>query len=150
MAVPAPDKSLLRSEAPIEAETRRFGVSQSDASAIDEWIENVGHQWEMSARTIFGARLCIAELVNNVIEHGRARHDDDHLVLTLSRYNGAFGLEFMDTTGPFDPTNPVARAQDLTESIGGRGLMLIHAYARELGYRHDGRYNRTTLKIAFA
>ena len=115
---------------------------------LDDWVEEVGREWNISARTIFGARLCLAELVNNVIEHGRDRHDDDHIVVKLSRYDGGFEIEFMDTRGPFDPTGAVPRAQDLMDSIGGRGLMLIHAYASELGYRYDGRYNHTTLKIA--
>lgn len=122
-------------------------MSQSDARKIDDWVEEIGRQWEIGARTVFGARLCIAELVNNVIEHGSARGDDDHIVVTLTPHESGIAVEFMDTGWPFDPTGVVRRPEDLTESIGGRGLMLIHAYAGELGYHYDGRYNRTTLKI---
>jgi anti-sigma regulatory factor (Ser/Thr protein kinase) len=148
-AVPAFEANVRAGETPpLAVETRTFGVSQKDATVLDDWVEDVGRQWDMSARAVFGARLCIAELVNNVIEHGRARHEDDHVVVTLSRYDRGFGVEFMDTRGQFDPTVSIPRPKDLTESIGGRGLMLIRAFAGELGYRYDGRYNRTILKIA--
>lgn len=128
-------------------ETRTFGVNPADARKIDDWAADVGTRWEIGARTLFAARLCIAELFNNVIEHGIARRDDDHVVLTLNKQGAGMVVEFMDTRGQFDPTNITGRSERLTKSVGGHGMLLVRAYARELAYHHDGRYNHTILKF---
>lgn len=132
----------------VQIETRTFGVDAADARSIDDWAANVGGRWGIGARALFAARLCIAELFNNVVEHGTARRDDDHVVLTLKRQAPGIVVEFMDTRGQFDPTNTTGRSERLTKSVGGHGMLLVRAYARELKYSHDGRYNRTTLTIA--
>jgi anti-sigma regulatory factor (Ser/Thr protein kinase) len=133
-------------------ETRTFAANKIAAAAIDDWIVDVGRQWDKSPRTVFAARLCVAELAANAIEHGVARSNDDHVVVTLQGRDDGIGIEFMDTMEPFDPTaaavpKPDASPNAADASVGGRGLMLIRAYAEDLAYRHDGRYNRVTLKI---
>jgi anti-sigma regulatory factor (Ser/Thr protein kinase) len=60
------------------------------------------------------------------------------------------GVEFLDAGARFDPTGRVIAEQSDSagsSAISGRGLMLIRTYAKELAYRHDGTYNRVTLKI---
>ena len=59
----------------------------------------------------------------------------------------------MDTLAPFDPTsvaipNPTGSSDVAKASIRGRGLPLIAAYSEDVAYRHDGFYNRATLKVA--
>ena len=129
-------------------ETRTFGVNPADAGIMDNWAANIGGRWSVDARTLFAARLCIAELFNNVIEHGTNRSSDDHVVLTLKRQDTGLVVEFMDTRGKFDPTNTIGRSERLVKAVGGHGLLLVRAYASELGYHYDGKYNRTTLSIA--
>jgi hypothetical protein len=85
-------------------ETRTFGVSSEEVGAIDNWVEQVGLRWGESERTVFRARLCIAELAANV-------------------------------------------ASIESASERGRGLLLIHAYARDLSYCNDGTCNRVMLKV---
>src|SRR5262245_58103904 len=86
-----------------EMETRQFGMSGSEVAAIDSWLETVGTRWGASERAIFGARLCVAELAANALEHGRARADADHIVVTLRRLGGGIDVEFLDSRAPFDP-----------------------------------------------
>jgi anti-sigma regulatory factor (Ser/Thr protein kinase) len=129
-------------------ETRTFGVNPADARSMDDWAANVGGRWDIDTRTLFAARLCIAELFNNVIEHGTDRSGGDHVVLTLKRQDTGLVVEFMDTRGKFDPTNTIGRSERLVKAVGGHGLLLVRAYSSELGYHHDGKYNRTTLRIA--
>jgi anti-sigma regulatory factor (Ser/Thr protein kinase) len=141
----------------VETETRTFAAGRGDIGAIDEWIEGVGRRWDASARTRFRARICVAELAANVIEHGVARSDNDHIIVTLSRSGDGIAIEFMDAREPFDPTLTPVAAQGALEpasiesaAIGGRGLGLVRAYAKDVSYRRDGRYNRVTLKIKSA
>jgi len=134
----------------VAVESRTFRVSTDDVGAIDSWIEQVAAQWGESERTVFRARLCIAELAANVVEHGIARSDRDRIVVTLRHLGDGIGVEFLDSCGPFDPTvAAVAAGAASIESVsdGGRGLMLVRAYAHDISYSNDGTCNRITLKI---
>jgi len=135
------------------AETRTFGISAGEIGALDCWIEAVGARWGASARTVVGARLCVAELAANVLEHGVAKADagPDRITVTLGRCADGIKIEFVDTRGPFDPTRAVAAAPAASlESADprGRGLRLLQAYARDLAYSRDGARNRVTFRIA--
>ena len=143
------------------AETLTFDAEPKEVERIDAWIETTGRRWGASQKTIFGARLCVAELFANAIEHAGAKSGHDRIIVTLARrgeglgHEGlghqGLGIEFLDTCAPFDPTAfAIAERPDSIDAIAanGRGLMLIRAYAREFAYRHDGTYNRVTLVIA--
>jgi anti-sigma regulatory factor (Ser/Thr protein kinase) len=68
----------------------------------------------------------------------------------LAQSSDGIGIEFMDSREPFDPTRVAIEAPaDSIEAadIGGRGLMLLRAYGKDIAYRHDGTYNRVLLKI---
>jgi anti-sigma regulatory factor (Ser/Thr protein kinase) len=139
---PAADETM-------SAETRTFEVDR-DAGKIDDWIEMVGRRWGENQRTIFGARLCVAELAANVIEHGIAKSGRGHIIVTLTRLSDGIGIEFMDSYARFDPTGGAIAKQPASidsATVNGRGLLLVHAYSAELAYRHDGIYNRVTLRI---
>jgi serine/threonine-protein kinase RsbW len=152
-----PDATLADRPPPTDkasAQTRTFGVDRQDVGAIDDWIGQIGQQWGVGERIIFRARLCVAELAGNVIEHGipaRARRsDDDHMIVSLRRCGDGMEIEFLDSRAPFDPIQQAVVAPVGTiESApaGGRGLALIRAYAGDLAYRHDGTYNRVTFKM---
>jgi anti-sigma regulatory factor (Ser/Thr protein kinase) len=131
-------------------ETRIFEIDRNEVARADEWIEALGRRWGESPRTIFGARICVAELFANVIEHGIGKSDRDRITVTLARRHDGIGIEFLDTCARFDPTAVAAPVQgNSIESvtIDGRGLMLVRAYAKEFIYRCDSSGNRITLRI---
>jgi anti-sigma regulatory factor (Ser/Thr protein kinase) len=136
----------------LAVESKTFGVSVADVGAIDNWIERIALQWGESERTVFRTRLCVAELAANVVEHGIARSGDDRIVVTLRHIGDGIGVEFQDSCGPFDPTaEAVALKPPLeSEGPGGRGLMLLRAYAKDIAYSNDGTCNRVILKIKSA
>jgi anti-sigma regulatory factor (Ser/Thr protein kinase) len=142
----------------VAVERKTFGVSAEDVSAIDRWVEQVAARWGESERTAFRARVCIAELATNVVEHGIAQPGDDRIMVTLQHFGDGIGVEFLDSRGPFDPTAhalaaeaDAAKATSIeTVSPGGYGLMLVRAYGSDIAYSHDGRGNRITLKIRSA
>jgi anti-sigma regulatory factor (Ser/Thr protein kinase) len=132
--------------------SRRFDVTKIAVAALDDWIAEVGRQWNKNPRTVFAARLCVAELASNAVLHGVTHSDDDHLVVTLRCCDDGIEIEFIDTLAPFDPTsvaipNSTGSSDVAKASIGGRGLLLIAAYSEDVAYRHDGLYNRATLKV---
>ena len=133
-----------------QVETRVFGVTRDNVAAIDDWLEEIGARWRVDDRTMFGARLCIAELAANTLEHGVAISGEDHIIVTARRHPLGVELDFLDSRVPFDPTAKPARLRPETlESADarGRGLSLIHSYADKLTYSHDGTYNRIKLTI---
>lgn len=134
----------------VAAHTRTFGVSRDEVSAIDSWVEKVAAQWGESGRAVFGARLCIAELAANVLEHGGPRSSDDHIIVTICRLDDGIGIEFLDSRAAFDPTAKAVASKSASSEcvgVGGLGLMLLQARADELTYFNDGTYNRVKLKI---
>lgn len=131
-------------------ETLTFEAERAEAGRIDAWIETVGKRWGTDEKTIFGARLCVAELFANTLEHGGAKSGRDRITVTLARRRDGLGIAFLDTCAPFDPTAwAIAEQPDSIDAVtaSGRGLRLIRAYAAEFAYRRDGTCNRITLGI---
>ncbi len=128
---------------------RTFGVSEGDVTAIDDWIERVAEKWAISQRAAFRARLCVAELAANVLEHGSKNADGGHIVVTIREATDGVEVEFLDSLGPFDLTRAPETPSPPSE-VGGWGLKLVRAYAKELSYVNDGRYNRVRFKISSA
>jgi len=133
-----------------DGETRTFRVTPDGISAADAWIEEVGRNWGIAERTAFGARICVAEIAANVLEHGAAPEGQAHLGVTLRRRDSGLDVEITDSGRPFDPTTvPERPVSDSIEAaqIGGLGLRLVRSYASEVTYRHDGICNRLTLHL---
>jgi serine/threonine-protein kinase RsbW len=132
-----------------QAETR-VGVSRDEVAAIDDWLEQIGARWGVNERTMFRARLCIAELAANTLEHGTAISGEDHIIVTMRRRRFGLELEYLDSRAPFDPTARPAKLREETLETAdarGRGLALIHSFVDKLTYAHDGTYNRVGLTI---
>jgi serine/threonine-protein kinase RsbW len=130
--------------------SRAFGISPRDVALIDDWLEQVGGAWGADTRTMFRVRLCVAELAANAVEHGVPRPGADEMVVTLWRVPDGIAVEFRDSRAPFDPTVPPLppRVDSIaTAEPSGRGVLLLHAYARNLAYAHDGTHNRVTLTV---
>jgi anti-sigma regulatory factor (Ser/Thr protein kinase) len=125
---------------------RTFQVSLEEVSDIDDWVESVAAESGANERAAFMARLCIAELAANVLEHSVPRSSSDHIVITIKRLADGIGIEFLDSRAAFDPTSKPLAGSDPSNG-GGRGLMLLQAYADELTYTNDGSYNRIKFKI---
>lgn len=131
-------------------ETQTFGISADDIAAIDRWIGTVGGRWGLSERIVFGARLCLAELAANTLEHGGAARGNDRITVAVRRVGDGIEIEFTDARAAFDPTRIAPAASPhagVMKPPGGLGLKLIRAYADEVSYRDDGVHNRITLKI---
>lgn len=137
---------MLASVVTDDAQEKAFAVTVEAVTAIDCWIENIASQWGLSERVAFGARLCIAELAANVLEHGVPRPREDQIVIKLDRLRDGIEVEFADTRERFDPTAARPPMDDAVNG-GGRGLLLLHSYTSDLTYVTDDRYNRTRFTI---
>jgi anti-sigma regulatory factor (Ser/Thr protein kinase) len=136
-----------------DGQTRTFRATPEEISAADTWIEEVGRGWGIAERTTFGARICVAEIAANVLEHGAALAEPAQFGVTLRRADSGLDVEITDSGRPFDPTTvPERPAADAIETahIGGLGLHLVRSYASAVTYRHDGVCNHLTLHLRAA
>jgi anti-sigma regulatory factor (Ser/Thr protein kinase) len=130
-----------------DVQTRTFSVTADGVAAMDTWLEHLADQWNLSEKAAFGARLCLAELAANVLEHGTARSSDDHIIVTIDRLGDGIEVEFRDSRESFDPTNPT-RLPEIRANGGGRGLALLQTFARDLTYIAEPDCNRTKFRVA--
>jgi anti-sigma regulatory factor (Ser/Thr protein kinase) len=125
---------------------RVFGANSRSVSSIDDWVMAIAVDLGIDGRTAFAGRVCIAELADNVIEHGSPAADDQ-IVLSIGTTDGAMNIEFQDTVRAFDPTTIVGRPPHSEAYEGGRGLMIVKSYSDTLEYWHDGHRNNVKLRI---
>jgi anti-sigma regulatory factor (Ser/Thr protein kinase) len=136
-----------------DGQSRTFRATPEDISAADAWIEEVGRHWGIAERTTFRARICVAEIATNVLEHGASAAGSAEFDVTLRRRGDGLDLEITDSGRPFDVTTaPDAEVPHSLETarIGGLGLHLVRSYAEDISYRHDGVRNRLKLHLPAA
>jgi anti-sigma regulatory factor (Ser/Thr protein kinase) len=133
-----------------ESETRSYIATPDRLADIDDWIEHAGEAWRLPADVVFRARVCVAEILANLLEHGRVRPDGDDIRVTLRPCPPALDLEVLDSGRPFDPTGRAAAAATApaSDALGGRGLRLLGSYASDMSYRRNGRWNVLSLCVA--
>jgi anti-sigma regulatory factor (Ser/Thr protein kinase) len=136
-----------------DGQSRTFRATPEDISAADAWIEEVGRHWGIAERTTFRARICVAEIATNVLEHGTSATEPAEFDVTLRRHGDGLDLEITDSGRPFNVTT--APAAELPQSIetariGGLGLHLVRSYAEDISYHHDGGRNRLKLHLPAA
>jgi anti-sigma regulatory factor (Ser/Thr protein kinase) len=133
-----------------DGQTRTFQATAAEIAAADAWVEQIGRSWGIPERTAFGARICVAEIAANVLEHGAAPRKAVELGVTLCRRESGLEIEITDSGPPFDPTavteRPLPQSLDEAE-VGGLGLRLVRSYACDITYRHDGVCNRLKLHL---
>jgi anti-sigma regulatory factor (Ser/Thr protein kinase) len=130
----------------VAAETRAYIATPDRTSDIDRWIEDVGAKWHLAEDVVFRARVCVAEVAANLMEHGRLRSDGDDIRITLRPCGPDIELDISDSGREFDPTTPAA-ATLAVDTFGGRGLRLLHAYATTMSYRREGGRNVLRLRV---
>jgi serine/threonine-protein kinase RsbW len=113
-------------------------------------VEDCTSGWPVPPRAVFRARLCLAELAGNVVEHGGAAAREAPITVALATGPDGIAVAISDAGAPFDPTRPpVAPAPALADTTpSGRGLLTVHRLAAALAYtREDGR-NHLRFRIA--
>ena len=128
------------------AETRAIVATADGLSELDGWIERVGAAWRLPAEVVFRARVCVAEVAANLMEHGRALMTGDQLTVELRPDGTGLEIELTDTGRAFDPTVAGAGISS-AETVGGRGLRLLRAYAATMSYRRAAGRNILRLRV---
>src|SRR5262245_4752714 len=136
-----------------DGQIRTFRLTPAEMSAADLWIEEVAAGWGVAERASFGARLIVAEIAANVMEHGSGEIAPREVDIALRPSGDGLDVEIIDSGEPFDPTaapeKPLPTSIETAE-IGGLGLHLVRSYAADISYSRDGRHNRLRLHVPAA
>ena len=95
--------------------------------------------------------LLVEELFTNTVMHGHGGDSEAPVRLVCDAREGDIALDYEDTGpayDPFAPTSPpdlTTRVED--RRVGGLGVLLVSAMAREVAYRRVGDTNRISLVI---
>lgn len=129
---------------------REFPAAPDAIAAADDFLGDFGNTNAIPERVLFRARVCVAELMANALEHGQASPEADRFTIS-AEWDGCstLDLEYTDTTAPFDPTRHEGAPDSApgSASEGGRGLRLMRGLASGCRYRHDGERNRVGLRF---
>jgi anti-sigma regulatory factor (Ser/Thr protein kinase) len=128
------------------ADTLSVAATPDRIAELDAWIERTGASRRVAEDVVFRARVCVAELAANLIEHGGGRAGGDEVTVTLRPDGTALEVEVTDTGRAFDPTAAVAGTTS-PDGLGGRGLRLLRAYADAMRYRRDAGHNILRLRV---
>ena len=95
--------------------------------------------------------LLVEELFTNTVVHGHGADSDAPVRLDCEVEAGRIALVYEDTGPPHDPfaamasPDPGADVED--RPVGGLGVLLVSAMARQVEYRRAGSCNRISLVI---
>jgi anti-sigma regulatory factor (Ser/Thr protein kinase) len=130
--------------------SREFTAHAQGLAELDDWIEAATAGWPCG-EALLKARVCVAELAANLMEHGCDASSPARLGVRLEPLGKDIRLELSDDGRPFDPTQwrPAAARETLqTAAIGGRGLRTVHGLAREMRYERRDDRNHLSLLVA--
>lgn len=122
----------------------RIPATEAGLGQLGPWVDTVCTRLRVPHEAEYALRLCLEEVVANIVMHGGAAGTPIGLSVWLEP--GSVTARIEDEGAPFDPTR-TPPPQPLA-SAGGRGLALLHRYARTITYRRDAGRNCLTLTLA--
>ncbi len=128
---------------------RRDALPRVDAF-LSEVCAAAGLEREMCLRLA----LLVEELFTNTVVHGHGQDSEAPVWLELEVAAGRVALTYEDTGPAFDPfakvITPDAGATIEDRPVGGLGVLLVRAMARQVEYRRVGDRNRISLVVGAA
>jgi anti-sigma regulatory factor (Ser/Thr protein kinase) len=128
------------------AATCSINATPDGICALDGWIERIGASWRLPGDVVFRARVCVAEVAANLMEHGCSNPGGEPMSVVMRADACTLSLELRDSGRAFDPTAPTDTSASAA-GMGGRGLRLLHAYAAAMRYRREVGRNILTLRV---
>lgn len=128
--------------------TQRFAtrVPRDDSGLLGlaDWVTAVSESLALSVADSFALRLCIEEVVANLVMHAVSGEGSDTIGLSVHTVADGLLVNVEDTCLPFDPmTVRKPGPEHLTETagVGGLGIHLLRQYARDIEYSSQAGTN---------
>lgn len=123
----------------------------SELSRAQLWAEELADQLDLSQRVRYAIRLCIEEVLANIILHGYRRQAGHPIVIRRWLAENMLFFAVEDEAPPFaQDENPAAGNESepaTLESLtpGGNGIPLLRHFAGSLAYERLSEGNRLTM-----
>src|SRR5262249_52596668 len=95
--------------------------------------------------------LLVEELFTNTVIHGHGGDSEAPVRLVCEGTEGRIALDYEDPGPPYDPFPPAPppglQARVEGRRVGGLGVLLVSAMARQVEYRRVGNTNRISLVV---
>jgi serine/threonine-protein kinase RsbW len=121
----------------------------SELSRVYVWIEGLASQHAFTNDTQFAMRLCLEEVLSNIIRHGYSGQPDRSInVRFRNPREGCFVFVVEDEAPLFNPLNvpeppPIKSVEEIP--AGGRGIRLLRHFAQALEYQSTPTGNRLSI-----
>lgn len=121
---------------------RRFLNSTHGVSTLLTLVErDLGHIAK-DTLTAYKVQVCIAEALNNIVQHSGRQQGSRHIFLGLYQQRESIRIEIRDSGNPYSPPrNAIQKSVD----ENGRGWMILQQWTDRIRYRRHGRINRLCL-----
>jgi serine/threonine-protein kinase RsbW len=120
----------------------------SEVARLHDRLEAEAATASVPAGLVADMRLCLEEVVTNVVIHAFESHPDPTLTVALEVEVEVLIAVVVDNGPAFDPLgHPLAPRPGSIETapIGGLGIRLLRERASALSYERQGVWNRLTI-----
>ena len=124
---------------------------QREVDRVTEAVERFLAGHGAADPVIFKVKLCLDELLTNIISYGFVNAGEHTIRLRLVVTDGALDIELEDDARPFNPLDappPDLDADVETREVGGLGIHFVRETMDRVAYRRDGDRNRLTMRRA--
>ena len=127
---------------------KKFVGSLSEIAAVERWVNQKASEQALSPDKGYALRVCVEELLTNILRHGGTTSPKIELTITLCPDRIVLVIE--DDAKPFDVSTSIPRR--VTPPLenaepGGLGIQLIHSFSDRLTYSRPGEKNRVVAEF---
>jgi anti-sigma regulatory factor (Ser/Thr protein kinase) len=129
--------------------TLTIGTSHQDLATLYQWLDDAARPDALPAALLNRLHIALEEAVLNVAMHGELPADAKIAIEYLSAA-ATVTLAVTDSGKNFDPTaepSPDRAATIATAEIGGKGLILLRHYCKDIFYRREAGRNQLTMRF---
>jgi len=126
----------------------------NDGSALDsimKMLDEFTAENEISEKAANQLRLCLEELVTNVLSYGYSYDAKSKIMVEVETDPDGVHVRLEDDGKPFNPFEEAAKpnldASVEDREIGGLGVFFVTSLAREFRYRRENGRNVVDLKL---
>ena len=126
------------------AQDLQLAASLSEVARMNDWLAGVFADTALPEDVAQAAKLCLNELVANVIVHGYPDGREGRIDVRLDARDGALAVTLADDGIAFDPlAAPLAEAMTGLDDarIGGFGIKLFRESSHSARYERSGGRN---------
>lgn len=133
---------------------RTFPARRDALPQVDAFLSEVCAEAGLGREGCLRLTLLVEELFTNTVVHGHGADSEAPVRLECEVVPGRIALTYEDTGPAHDPFSqvvaPDAAAAVEDRPVGGLGVLLVRAMARQVEYRRTGGRNRISLVIGVA